>query len=239
MSDITIAEFEDIDPEHCDCFAKGLDPRTCDCACHVPTRDNTLSDDDLKRDELKARVAELEELVQENTPIRELDFERDLANRLSQQLEATESIAMAAAFDAERARMQREEDFERLVFTNDSGLECTVCERLTNNGTCTQCRHGTSPLMVARSEASQLKAEVDRLNAALKTQASALLTGEVERLTVERDAARAEADSKADRRLEISVARKLKRQQIEARMKALEHDKAEAPQPTLFDGGDK
>jgi len=54
MSDITIAEFEDLDPAHCDCFAKNLDPATCDCACHLPTRDNTVTPDDLELDRLKA-----------------------------------------------------------------------------------------------------------------------------------------------------------------------------------------
>lgn len=43
------------DPSNCECGGKG-----CDCACHVPTRDNTVTDDDLERDALKHENMALE-----------------------------------------------------------------------------------------------------------------------------------------------------------------------------------
>jgi len=37
-------------------------------------------------------------------------------------------------------------------YDGNSGLECTDCERLTANGTCTECRDGTSPLKKAQAD---------------------------------------------------------------------------------------
>jgi len=49
--------------------------------------------------------------------------------------------------------------------------------------------------------------------------------------------ARAEREAREESKLEISEERRKRREAKRAREKALEHDKAEAPQPTLFDGG--
>lgn len=56
------------------------------------------------------------------------------------------------------------------LYTGDSGAECIVCERITANGTCTECRHGTSPLKLALARAEKAEAElkVARVDAATK-----------------------------------------------------------------------
>lgn len=54
------------------------------------------------------------------------------------------------------------------LYTGDSGAECIVCERITANGTCTECRHGTSPLKLALARAEKAEKCADELDTIVK-----------------------------------------------------------------------
>lgn len=119
------------DPSNCECGGKG-----CDCACHVPTRDNTTTDDDLALDRLKAERDDLRE--------RNLQLVT-----LVERLESTVSFGADLVSKAVKA-------VERLTVERDS-LAATVEEYARNGWAsvisklwgagdfCGPCAHGRDP----------------------------------------------------------------------------------------------
>lgn len=60
---------------------------------------------------------------------------------------------------AEKRITELDAAVDRLYY-GDSGAECTHCGRITANGTCTECRHGTSPLKKAEAARDAYKKEL-------------------------------------------------------------------------------
>lgn len=113
--------------------------------------------------ELLERIAELEvsEVGHSVTKAALAGARMDI-NALTEQVQV-----LTKERDEARNSLAHKERLIDSIWAGESGAECAECERLTANGICTECRHGTSPLKKAEKQLDAARAEAARLREAL------------------------------------------------------------------------
>lgn len=90
------------------------------------------------------------------------------AARWAGRVRALKSTPPEKSPEVEVAECSRYEKLLDALWDGTSGMECDRCQRITANGTCTECRHGVSPLAKAESERDALRLQVGELKLALQ-----------------------------------------------------------------------
>lgn len=90
-----------------------------------------ISDDETERDTLRHQLADVKSSL--------ALYKSDELGMLRQQLDESKA---------------KQDEITALFMAGEH--DCTVCGRVTANGTCTECRHGRSPLLLARATSKKL-----------------------------------------------------------------------------------
>lgn len=141
-----------------------------------------LGDTELQRDARRA-------LIEYDVMKTDRDALNGEYNALSDKLDALtdeRNKLLARVVELENFLKHKEGIIES-IWAGDSGTECAECGRLTANGICTECRHGTSPLKLAQKRATDAEAarDADRevyleVRKAMEQQVAAVLTAEAQ-----------------------------------------------------------